>query len=142
MNRKDFIYKACIFCVAGASVSIIDSCKVSSKIVKAKINGGKIKVSNEDLKIEKNLVLEIDELPYPVFFSMNALKEVHSFYMKCTHRDYKLNFKNNEFYCNNHGSRYNFEGKIIEGPAKINLLELPVIILQDGYSIDTSRIDI
>jgi len=131
-----------MFCIAGTGMLLIDSCKTTSSILKAKINGGKINVSKEDLNLKKNLVLEVEELPYPIFISKNSKNEVHSFYMKCTHKDYKLNFKNNEFYCNNHGSRFDALGNMIEGPAKANLLELPVKILNDSFSIDISRVDI
>jgi Rieske Fe-S protein len=141
LNRKDFIFKSCAFCIAGASLSLIESCKTKSAVVKTKLYAGKINVLKEELVSKMKLVLEIEELPYPIFISINAKNEVHSFYMKCTHRDYRVEFKNNQFYCNNHGSRFDSLGVVIEGPANINLLELPVNNLNESYSIDVSKID-
>ena len=142
MNRKDFILKTCAICIAGAGVSIIESCKSSNKILKAKLLGGKISVSKIELNSKKNIIIEVEELPYPVFISVNSQSEYRSFYMRCTHKDYKVDFKNNVFYCNNHGSRFNPFGKVIEGPAKSNLLELPVKISDEFISIDVSKVDI
>ena len=141
MNRKDFVLKTCLLCIAGTGLSIVESCKTKNTVVKAKLFGGKISIPKEELISKKILILEIDELPYPVYISINPKNEVHSFYMKCTHRHYRVEFKNNQFYCNNHGSRFNSLGAVIEGPAKINLSELSVKNLNDRFIIDTSSIN-
>jgi Rieske Fe-S protein len=142
LNRKDFVLKACALCISGTGLSLIESCKTKSTVVKAKLFGGKISVQKEELISKKKLLLEIEELPYPIYISCNAKNEIHSFYMKCTHRDYKVEFKNDQFYCNNHGSRFNSLGVVIEGPAKINLLELSVKDLNESYIIDASSLDV
>jgi Rieske Fe-S protein len=141
LNRKDFILKTCAFCIAGSSLYFLNSCKTKLSTSKVKLFEGKIKVSKEDLFAKKKLILEAEELPYPIFISLNSKNEVHSFYMKCTHRDYRVVFKNNEFYCNNHGSRFDLLGKLIEGPANSNLLELPIKIMNDSFSIDITKVE-
>jgi len=141
LNRKDFVLKTCVLCIGVTGLLLIESCKTTSTVVKAKLFGGKISIPKEELISKKILILEIEELPYPIYISINPKNEVHSFYMKCTHRDYRVEFKNDQFYCNNHGSRFNSLGAVIEGPAKINLLELSVKNLNESYIIDASTID-
>jgi glycine/D-amino acid oxidase-like deaminating enzyme/nitrite reductase/ring-hydroxylating ferredoxin subunit len=91
---------------------------VAKELIKGKLEVGK---HNIDLKNEEGKIVDIDGKRYGAYRDTNG--ELHIVDTTCTHMGCELKWNSAEksWDCPCHGSRFTFEGDIIEGPAVTRL---------------------
>ncbi len=91
---------------------------VAKQLIKGKLQVGQY---NFDLKNDEGKMVEIDGERYGAYRDKNG--ELHIVDITCTHLGCELKWNSAErsWDCPCHGSRFTFEGDIIEGPAVTRL---------------------
>ena len=133
MNRKEFI-KTCGFACAGALVfgSTLHSCS-SIKMVPGIIKGDVIIVNISDFIIEKDnsfrkyVIVQNDQLKFPISLYRINDHQFSALWMQCTHQGNELTAYGDRLQCSAHGSEFDKNGKVTNGPASNNLKTFPVV---------------
>lgn len=75
----------------------------------------------QDLEIGEGKIVEINGEKFGIYRDQNA--NLHQVSAVCTHMKCIVNWNNAEktWDCPCHGSRFSFDGQVLEGPAKLNL---------------------
>jgi cytochrome b6-f complex iron-sulfur subunit len=55
--------------------------------------------------------------------------------MQCTHADNEVQASQNGFYCNSHGSKFDANGKVLKGPASLNLKQYQTSVSNNNLII-------
>lgn len=121
MERRAFIKSGCGYCAAIASVgvigSLLESCAPSELIYKAESAGETIVVPVEKLTGKNYLIIRSPKLEYDILLVKDSENAFHALAMQCTHRQQPLVVTSTGLICNEHGSRFDMEGKVTQDPA-------------------------
>lgn len=120
MERRDFIRQTCSFCLlagAGVLTGALSSC--------ATLPAYQTAISNNQVSVPVSLFDKADlQLIQPKNFYYNIAlkKESNGTYtallLRCTHADNQLTTTGNGFHCSLHGSSFDQEGNVTNGPAE------------------------
>lgn len=143
MNRRKFIATGCISCMSGGLLlTLLEGCG-TTKIITAAISGSDMIVPLTDFETKKSiekgfkkyLVVQNEILQYPICvyrFDENTYKAL---LMKCTHQGTELQVFGDRLQCPAHGSEFNNQGKVENGPANASLRTFPVTISSNQLNI-------
>jgi Rieske Fe-S protein len=143
MNRRKFIATGCISCMSGGLlVSLLEGCSIT-KIVAAAIEGSDMVVLLADFEIKKTstkqfkkyLVVQNDLLQYPICIYRFNENNYTAIWMRCTHQGTELQVFGDKLQCPSHGSEFNNDGKVGNGPASTSLRTFPVTITDNQLKI-------
>lgn len=143
MNRKEFL-KTCGFaCLGAGSLSVILQGCAGSKIITAQLVGEYIVVPIAEFELVKKnektmrkyLVVQNSKLKYPVCLYRNSDTDYTALLMQCTHQNNELTAYGDKLHCSAHGSEFDKNGKMTNGPAEKNLRSFPVIVEADQLKI-------
>lgn len=148
MDRKDFI-KACGFTCMGsiALASMLQGCS-STKLLNGKINGDNLMVPLSDFEtrngkavyFKKYLVVQNEQLQYPICVYRLNENEYTALWMRCTHQGTELQVFGDKLQCPAHGSEFTNAGAVQNGPADEKLRAFPVIIENNQLKISLKAI--
>jgi len=134
-DRREFIQTTCTACGAILTLSLSDSiltgCKSSAL---AKDNLPPFTIVNGELSLQKSsityegMTIKPENSSREVFIRKNQDDSLTAFILRCTHANGRLTPVEQGFSCNLHGSFFAMDGKVIKGPAKEPLKNLPVKI--------------
>ena len=141
MDRRKFVKQSCSLCLAAGSGMVIGSlasCAVTLPVYKTDISANKVTVpvalfatSNFQLIQPKNL-----------YYNIGLKKENDGSYtallLRCTHADNQLITAGNGFKCTLHGSSFNNEGQVTNGPAERPLKKYPTQVTSNQIIITLS----
>lgn len=136
MNRKEFINVCAYACLGGtAIVTILNSCSLS-KTVTGEIIDSDLVVDLKDFKIlkkgaltfRKYLILQNENLKYPISIYRFSDSEYAALYLQCTHQGAELQVFGDKLHCPAHGSEFSNLGIVEQGPAETNLRTFPIKI--------------
>lgn len=65
-------------------------------------------------------------------------QQVHALYTMCTHKHCPLDVEDDGFVCSCHGSSFDLQGRVTNGPATEALMSLPVVLTQSTCLINTT----
>lgn len=136
LNRKDFLKFTCnAACGVGLAVAMINVEGCSPfPVIKTKHEKGEIKIPLLSLKAQKDILVRDLELDYDIM-----IKEKEGNYivlvLKCTHQDWLLSPNAKGFNCSLHGSTFDNEGKVVNGPAALPLKQLNYIVNEENLVI-------
>ncbi len=130
VERRDFIRQACGLCASIVGISAIlpalSSC-TPLKSYSGEIIQGSIQLPVNQFTEENNLVIVKNQsLEFEIAVVKYSNEKFRAFELQCTHRTYPLIATNSGFVCNQHGSRYDLEGKVTQAPAEKNLKEYSI----------------
>lgn len=143
MNRRKFISTGCISCMSGGlMLSLLASCS-TTKIVSADISGADLLVPLDHFKIKKGknlafkryLVVQNDRLQYPICVYRFDEQTYTALLMKCTHQGAELQVFGDKLQCPAHGSEFNNDGAVENGPADTSLRTFPITIADQQLKI-------
>lgn len=136
MDRKDFI-KTCSFACIGSLAlgSMLSGCS-TSRAIPAQIQGTNILVpllhfeqhSKKGTTYKRYIVVSNDQLKYPICVFREPNGEFIALLMQCTHQGTELQAFGDRLQCPAHGSEFNREGQVTQGPAESTLRRFPVTI--------------
>lgn len=115
----------CSCVLLGASVLNLSSCQ-SAPVLSREIIDSKITFQESLFGEEDFLILQNDRLPASIGVKKNNL-EIKANLLLCTHKNCELMSSGNFLVCPCHGSEFDQNGKVLAGPAMIDLLALPVV---------------
>lgn len=121
MERRKFIKQTCKSCTAllllGTGAALFSSCS-SLNVVKVTAVQNVLKIPIKNLPPDVTLHIVRDrQLDYDVLLVLHKDKDPGALLMKCTHIDNALVATNAGLACNMHGSRFDLDGKVTNGPA-------------------------
>jgi nitrite reductase/ring-hydroxylating ferredoxin subunit len=131
MERREFIKNACVSCGLAAVVSILPAAILQScttlPMLKTSSENKDLVISKTKLAPDKKLfVLRNNDIQYDVLLVKNPDDTYYALYMQCTHNDNPLTANDKGLYCSLHGSVFDLQGKITNGPATQPLKHLSV----------------
>lgn len=126
--------------VAAISAPILfEACAAGIKSYHTDISESSLIVPNEELMAlqEPNSVLAIRArgLKGPVYLRKVDGKEMIALLSICTHRGCEVRPLPDSFECPCHGSEYDIDGEVLEGPARLPLKKFPVEKTSEGLVI-------
>jgi nitrite reductase/ring-hydroxylating ferredoxin subunit len=140
MERKDFL-KTCGFACLGGElfVSMLESCG-STKIISGRISDSDLIVPASSFLIKENkfrkyIVVQNEKLKYPICLYRFNEQQYSALLMRCTHQGTELQVFGDKLECPAHGSAFNNNGIVQNGPASIDLRTFPVTIQYDQINI-------
>jgi Rieske Fe-S protein len=149
MQRRDFIKGTCKFCLLGAAgfAVALEACSPKSgaavaekpKSVPAQNNTALIPLSNLGTDKEYHIIT-VEKYPYEIAVQQRQDNTYKAILLMCTHQDNALTPTGNGYTCNVHGSKFNRDGKVMNGPAEQPLIELKTEIQSTNLLIHLQKL--
>jgi len=121
MERRDFIKSGCGYCAGLAAFSVLgpllEGCTPSEMIFKTRRQDGIITVPLLNMEGKKYLVVREPQLDYDLLLVRDNEVDFHTLSMQCTHRQAALVVTSTGLTCNEHGSRFDLNGNVLQDPA-------------------------
>jgi nitrite reductase/ring-hydroxylating ferredoxin subunit len=137
-DRRAFIKKACVLwagMAGGLSIaSLLTSC-VSLPRVKSDVKNNTAEIPLSSFVENKMVIIVPKHYYYDILVIKKSDTEYTALEMKCTHQDNMLVPSSKGLNCTLHGSSFDFNGKVTEGPAIRNLRTFPVEISDNKISV-------
>ena len=140
MDRRDFVKQSCIACIAagaGMLIGSLSSC-ATLPVYKTSIDASTVTVPASLFAQGDFRVIQ----PNGFFYNIGLRKEADGTYtallLRCTHADNQLAPAGNGFKCSLHGSSFDKEGRVTQGPAERSLKKYQTEIISDQIVIHLS----
>ena len=144
MDRKEFIKNCGFACVGGGALAtLLQSCGVS-KTLSGTINDSDLIVAVQDFETKagnethykKYIIVNNDVLKFPICLYRFDAKNYSALWLRCAHQGAELQVFGDKLQCPAHGSEFNNQGAVKNGPASMNLRTFPVTIAKNEILID------
>lgn len=140
MDRRDFVKQSCTLCLAvgaGMVAGSLSSC-ATLPVYKTTMANNKVTVPTDLFAQSDFQIIQ----PKDLFYNIGLRKEQDGSYtallLRCTHADNQLVPAGNGFKCNLHGSAFDKEGQVTQGPAEHSLKKYPTEVLSHQIIIHLS----
>jgi Rieske Fe-S protein len=128
MDRRRFT-TTCIGCVSSVFIAPLLTACQSTHYVAGTIESDRLAVPKAEftyLKKDQPIVREYiivrnERLEFPIYLYRFSENEYSAVLMKCTHQGNELNASGDHLHCSAHGSEFNNQGIVAQGPAEANL---------------------
>ncbi len=145
-TRREFISKTCIACAGGSVLTSILSACSATHYVNGVFSANGISVSKSEFEYVKKdktytrqfILVHHDKLEYPIYLFRVSDNEYSALWTKCTHQGSELQASGDHLYCPSHGSEFDKNGNVTQGPAEKNLRSFPVTINEEALLIHLS----
>lgn len=117
--------------LGGSVITTLESCS-SLPVYKTVVEQQKLKIPLTELELTPKKLIRAAGLDYDILLVKNQQNAMHALVMKCTHEDWLLSAGPQSINCTAHGSTFDFDGKVTNGPASQPLSQLPTYI-ENGY---------
>ncbi|WP_428330751.1 Rieske (2Fe-2S) protein [Mucilaginibacter sp.] len=138
MDRRKFVKQSCSICVAvgsGMLIGSLASCGTALPVYKTTTVDNKIEVPVSLFATTDFQLIQ----PKSLYYNIGLKKEKDGTYtallLRCTHADNQLITAGNGFKCTLHGSTFDNEGHVTNGPAEKPLKKYPTEIISDQIII-------
>jgi len=140
ISRKDFLRDSCrglcALAVATTAASWLAGCAVAkSSVYTASITDKKVAVPLSLFSEQRTQVVEVPGWKYNLLVVKEKDDTFKALLMKCTHQGFKLTADKGGLHCNLHGSSFDLEGRVTNGPAAQPLATFPVLQQKDQLLI-------
>jgi len=117
----------CGLCAGLAAMSVLgpllEGCAAPDMIYKTVRKDGMISVPLSSIEEKKYLVVREPQLAYDLLLVRENELNFHTLAMQCTHRQAPLAVSSTGLICNEHGSRFDLNGKVTQDPATRPLMK-------------------
>jgi Rieske Fe-S protein len=144
MDRKEFITKTCIACSSLTLLSsFIESC-TTVRYASGNLNENGILLDLKEFDTKKEaqrsyVIVRNESLQYPICVYRLEDNNYSAVLMQCTHQGAELQVAGDQLTCPAHGSEFDKNGTVTQGPAAMNLRSFPVSISNDQLFIDLRK---
>jgi cytochrome b6-f complex iron-sulfur subunit len=129
MHRRKFIRDTCTFCASSFLLgNILSGCTGALNLQKVEAINDEIIVPLHSFGENNYLVVRCKQISNDIFIFRKSDNSYIAHLMKCSHRDAPLQYSSKGLVCNEHGSRFNFDGEVVQAPATASLTKIPVSI--------------
>ncbi|XZF16566.1 ubiquinol-cytochrome c reductase iron-sulfur subunit [Chitinophagaceae bacterium MMS25-I14] len=140
MERRTFIKTSCRICLLGAAglmmPGLVNLAAAKDKVYKTKVNDKNQLEIPVSLFADTNLqIIRVKGWDYDVALHKREDGTFAAILMKCTHMDNQITLTGEGFQCSMHGSRFDTEGKVLNGPAEVPLIQYKAILNQEIITI-------
>jgi len=134
MHRREFLIQSCKACLSGGLVASTLAACSTTRYVDGVLEGNSITVLKSDFIDQKKdkaiprpyVLVHNSKLEFPIYLFNNQNDQYTALLMKCTHQGSELNASGDHLYCSSHGSEFDKNGKVTNGPAEKKLRSFPV----------------
>ncbi|MBI3235473.1 MAG: Rieske (2Fe-2S) protein [Bacteroidetes bacterium] len=127
VDRRSFISNSCKACggffIAGSLASTLESCS-TLPVYKTSLDNQLITIPLAEMQVLTKKIVRATNLEYDILLIKKSESEFRSLILKCTHEDWLLSAGEKSINCTAHGSVFDFDGKVLIGPAINPLNEL------------------
>lgn len=138
-DRRSFLKASCIACLsvagAGAAVSFLAGCASGLPVVKGSVEGTAIKVPKKSFGPDNKVIVKLDKLEHNILVVRQGEDQYKALYLQCTHFNNGLTVGTSSLFCSLHGSRFNFNGEVIQEPAPKALRSFPTTFTEKDVFI-------
>ena len=117
MRRRNFLRVTCTACVGAAFTGMLLPGCTSQKVYKTTVEDGNLMIPLAEMEGKNYLVVRSLALENDIFIHRSADQEYNAVLMKCSHRDASLVYSSGGLMCNEHGSKFSFDGQVLKEPA-------------------------
>lgn len=103
--------------VCGGIVTVLEGC-TTYRFVEYRKEGDNLLVQKSVFEGDSYVLLRNPQGKSPIYLRRNPDDTYTALLMECTHKQCTVNPAGDAFSCPCHGSRYNAEGEVLEGPAR------------------------
>ena len=125
-------------CLLGsAGIAVLDACSPSTAnaISKPVVKNNRVQVPLSLFDEKALQIISPAKYEYEIAVEKTSANTYRALLLKCTHYENQLTSTGNGFVCFAHGSRFNKEGKVLNGPAALDLISLKTEIIQSNLYI-------
>ncbi|MBL7773957.1 MAG: Rieske (2Fe-2S) protein [Chitinophagaceae bacterium] len=138
MNRKHFIRAGCMLCI-GMMLPIHDVvANAKTKKYKASLVDGTLTVPLAEIADDNMLILKNKELEFNILL-IRKEGEFKALQMMCTHEGVPVTLSGETMHCSAHGSRFDFDGNVLQEPALKPLIQYEVSLNNNSILINTTK---
>jgi Rieske Fe-S protein len=118
MHRREFVKLStgCALLLAVGGLGTLQGC-TAAKIYNTTVTENQCRIPLSEFLTDKMRTLRIPKWKYDILVVKKGEKDFNAILLECTHRRYELNVNAKGINCPAHGSAFNFEGKVLVGPA-------------------------
>ena len=141
MNRRNFVKQSCSLCLAvgsGMLVGSLASCASALPVYKASLSDNKIAVPVSLFLTSDFQLIQAKSLYYNIGLKKEKDGNYTALLLRCTHADNQLTPAGDGFKCTLHGSTFDNEGHVTNGPAERPLKRYITEVLSDQIIIHLS----
>ncbi|MEX0648044.1 MAG: Rieske 2Fe-2S domain-containing protein [Balneolaceae bacterium] len=120
MDRKKFIKLISAGVLCSVPLGGITGC-VSYRYVDARRNGDQLEVPKSSFREDSFVLVRNPGRSSPIYLGKHSEDSYSAIFLECTHKQCTVEPSGETFTCPCHGSKYDREGKILEGPARQDL---------------------
>lgn len=111
----------------GGISGMATSCS-SYSVFKTKAVEGKIRIPLSEFTIDTDKIIRTPEIAFDILVRKQTDGSYKALIMRCTHQDWALNPGKKSIHCTLHGSQFDLDGKVLNGPAEKPLQTLKTSI--------------
>lgn len=137
MERREFVKATCSLCAlfsTGLLLETLSSC-VAYPVYDAVMVHSKIKIPASAFAKANLQIIRAKGLSYDVAIHKMDDGSYTALLLRCTHAANPLKYTGKEFVCPLHGSSFDSEGKVTEGPATRSLRKMDVMVSNNKITI-------
>ena len=133
MQRRNFIKKACSFCLlttaAGMVAADLAACSpaTGSHAFRPPVKNNMVEIPLSLFINQSFVVISPAKYEYEIAIAKKGESEYTALLLKCTHYQNQLTVTGNGFTCTAHGSKFDKVGNVLKGPAENALQQLKIV---------------
>jgi Rieske Fe-S protein len=138
MDRRDFIKTSCSFCIAlgaGLLAGSLSSC-AQYLVYETEEVGEKIVVPAAIFAKNNFQIIHAKSLKFNIALIKEKNESYTALLLRCTHASTPLTYTGSDFECPLHGSAFDLDGRVTEGPAIRPLTKFKTLISGSSIIID------
>ena len=116
---KDLLKGACVVACAGV-IGVMPSC-TTIKTYQGQLSEKTISIPLTAFEKDKMRIVQIKGMANDILVIKKGNDEFTALLMRCTHRDFELTVNPKGLNCASHGSAFDLDGKVTNGPAETPL---------------------
>ncbi|MCB0791398.1 MAG: Rieske (2Fe-2S) protein [Flavobacteriales bacterium] len=140
MERRDFLLTGCRACVALAAIpalAALESCGSAKAITAEPAPGSNLlNIPLSDLAEQNAVRVNTKELGSDLLVVKEADGSYKALLLKCTHKGGPLKQEGQVLHCSWHGSEFDLEGKVTNGPATSPLKTFPATVVDGQVQVN------
>ncbi len=131
-TRRRFIR---VIGTAMAAGSMIGASGCARYVLRGVVEEDKIRIPKADVTAKPFVVVETASLRYPIYVAADSTGQWKALGLRCTHRGCEVQPGETLLICPCHGSEYNRDGTVVQGPAENPLQQFKVTVDENHLTI-------
>lgn len=133
MNRSEFLKVCGGACLSVIGIQLLNSC-ATEHMIQGQIDQKRVKIHHSDfeelkdgtVKYRTRVLIQTAELNFPIAVSRSEKGAYSAILLRCTHQGGTLSTNGDLFVCSAHGSEFDRNGTVVQGPANQSLKKLTI----------------